>query len=395
MTDNPLTITTPSRSTLQVILFKAGFWLAFLQLTPHSFSQGTQDCIVEELVFSIPSEHAAEFVRLDAEIWTKTLSEQPGFLSKVVWTSRKRPDEVRLIVRWKSQQDWNRVPKQLLEETEKQFRKAMRGKEYRLVEVNAIQQRWIAPNVAGSQTMSLTDADQDWLATGKEISVRFDLVYRKAKRYRAVSLQRVLENSFDLNNTDKQSTRLVFECNDGYLKTMPLAKAIAADGWIAVADLDAPADKRWLDIGGRKSPGPYYVVWRSATRGNAAKFPWPYAVERLRIVEQDEFYQAAYPTGTQSAVPGYHAFRKHCLSCHAVNGVGGTLGVELNMPRSVTEYWQPEDLRAFILDPSSYRLRSKMPTMKHLKSKELDSILLFLRTMAQQRTDEQANSVTR
>lgn len=395
MTQSPFAITTPIRSTFQTVLITASFWLALLLLPPHSFSQETQDCIVEELVFRVPSEHVAEFVRLDAKIWTKTLSEQPGLLSKVVWTSRKRPDEVRLIVRWKSKQDWSRVPKQLLEETEKKFRKAMDDKEYRLVEVNAIQQRWIAPDVAGSQVMSLMDADQDWQDTGIEISVEFDLVYRKAKRYLAVSLQRVLENSFDLEDIDGQSAQLVFECNDGYLKTMPLAKALAADGWIAVADLDAPADKQWLDIGGRKSPGPYYVVWRGVTRGNAAKFPWPYAVERLRIVEQDEFYQAAYPTSAPSAVPGYHAFRKHCLSCHAMNGVGGTIGVELNMPRSVTEYWQPAELRTFILDPSSYRLRSKMPTMKHLKPEELDSILLFLRTMAQQRADEQANAATR
>ena len=82
---------------------------------------------------------------------------------------------------------------------------------------------------------------------------------------------------------------------------------------------------------------------------------------------------------------GFYAFRKHCLACHSINGCGGTMGVELNSPQNVTEYWQPDALRDYILDPAAFRPRCKMPAMKHLPREEIDAILLFLKEMTKKK----------
>jgi hypothetical protein len=70
----------------------------------------------------------------------------------------------------------------------------------------------------------------------------------------------------------------------------------------------------------------------------------------------------APPAGASAAAQrGFGAWRVHCQKCHMLNGDGGEIGPELNWPMNVTEYWQPNMLKRWVLDPASMRLPAKMP----------------------------------
>jgi mono/diheme cytochrome c family protein len=80
--------------------------------------------------------------------------------------------------------------------------------------------------------------------------------------------------------------------------------------------------------------------------------------------------------------PGHELFVTHCLKCHSINGVGGTLGPELNSPCSVTEYWNGRLLSRFIRNAGSIRAGTKMPTFDSLTEKDVQVIVEYLRSMA-------------
>lgn len=69
------------------------------------------------------------------------------------------------------------------------------------------------------------------------------------------------------------------------------------------------------------------------------------------------------------------------MKCHAMNGVGGTLGPELNYPCSVTEYWNPGFLSRFIAKASSIRAGTKMPDFASMPGKDVESIVEYLQYM--------------
>lgn len=60
---------------------------------------------------------------------------------------------------------------------------------------------------------------------------------------------------------------------------------------------------------------------------------------------------------------GFLHFRKHCMSCHTINGEGGGKAPELNYPASVTEYLRSEYLTRWIENPASVRYNTVMPPL--------------------------------
>jgi uncharacterized protein (TIGR03792 family) len=92
----------------------------------------TEEMEIEWLKFHVVPEQREQFVQKDEEIWTATLAQSPGFLSKETWISPEDLAEVILVVHWASFEDWQAIPAQVLDQTEAQFRQAM-GDTYRLV----------------------------------------------------------------------------------------------------------------------------------------------------------------------------------------------------------------------------------------------------------------------
>jgi uncharacterized protein (TIGR03792 family) len=77
--------------------------------------------IIEYLCFQVPMAQQADFLALDAAIWTPALATSPGFLGKEVWRERDAPTRINLVIRWRAQTDWDAMDRAFLAETQAKF----------------------------------------------------------------------------------------------------------------------------------------------------------------------------------------------------------------------------------------------------------------------------------
>lgn len=90
--------------------------------------------VVEWLKFRVFPGSLDKFITEDREIWTDTLSQYPGFLSKEIWLNPAHADEVILVIHWQSMEQWQAIPLHILEETQAQFAQAMGEDDYQFLE---------------------------------------------------------------------------------------------------------------------------------------------------------------------------------------------------------------------------------------------------------------------
>lgn len=216
------------------------------------------------------------------------------------------------------------------------------------------------------------------------ITVPDDPVFHQAKRYQAIPLILVLQQIKGFERLNPQQTQLVFECEDGYNPSLSLEKVLQKKAFLAVKDLDAPKGSDWIDAqkeGRTMKVAPFYVVYTDVPSSDYG-YKWPYNLVRMRLTPVSSETAAIFPKEDDTVVKGYDLFKTNCLTCHAMNGIGGKMGPELNIPMSVTEYWQLPHLQAFILRPSTYRNDCKMPTLTHLKQTDVAEIVRYMQYMA-------------
>ncbi|MFH7027698.1 MAG: TIGR03792 family protein [Heteroscytonema crispum UTEX LB 1556] len=89
--------------------------------------------VIELLKVKIPPEQREKYIQKDAEIWTKALAKYPGFIGKEVWINPNNPQEVILIIRWATLEQWKAIPQAELDAIAKHFDSTM-GKSYPIVE---------------------------------------------------------------------------------------------------------------------------------------------------------------------------------------------------------------------------------------------------------------------
>jgi len=70
----------------------------------------------------------------------------------------------------------------------------------------------------------------------------------------------------------------------------------------------------------------------------------------------------------------------------AVNGEGGRVGPELNVPQSIVEYRPEAQIRAFVRDPQRFRY-TQMPANPHLSDADLDALLAYFHHMRAHKHD--------
>lgn len=92
-------------------------------------SELTEVPAVEWLKFQVPTQQQAQFIKQDAAIWTPVLAGYPGFQSKQIWTNPAAPNELIIVTHWASFEQWQAIPKEVLNRTTQRFHQAM-GAEY-------------------------------------------------------------------------------------------------------------------------------------------------------------------------------------------------------------------------------------------------------------------------
>ncbi len=207
-----------------------------------------------------------------------------------------------------------------------------------------------------------------------------DPVYLRKQQYQGFWLRDVLKE-LSQGRGSEAGLYVRFRCKDGYLPIMPLARAMEGKGLVAIRDAKAPQGKDWQPLPGSgvaSTPAPAYLVWDSPP-GGPEEYPWPYQMLAIELISSSEILAGM---GSDSTKHGGELFMLHCVKCHAINGVGGTFGPELNSPCSVTEYWNPRLLKQFIKKASSVRTGTKMPDFDSLPEKEIHAIIEYLQSLA-------------
>ncbi len=97
--------------------------------------------VIEWLKFKVDPKIRERFVERDQAIWTKTLARQPGFLGKEIWINPDSPDEIILVIRWQTREQWKAIAEELLAETEQKFQDAMGNDTYKMIETKEHQIR--------------------------------------------------------------------------------------------------------------------------------------------------------------------------------------------------------------------------------------------------------------
>ncbi len=184
---------------------------------------------------------------------------------------------------------------------------------------------------------------------------------------------------------------VLFTCSDGYQPSIPSTQFRKYSSYLVYAS----PDKREFTLINKLQNselvelGPFYLVWDNINnpelRAEGAS-GWPYQVVAIDLIDfADRFPNTAPPKNSPDEVKnGFIAFRKYCMTCHSINGEGGTKSVELNYPVSVTEYMGEKWLNRWIDNPQSIRYNTTMPALNpELKDREtiIKDIIAYLKVM--------------
>ena len=255
------------------------------------------------------------------------------------------------------------------------------------------QQQTVLKNTTTASAKQSTDTMTiDLLALQQEgllketrlVTVQDDPVYHSVKRYQAVALSSLLANYTAIKTIDPTAYQIVFECIDGYKPMMPLDKFLTAQSFLAIRDVDAPKGELFSPIikdGQHMKAEPFYLVYQGVSI-NDTDLKWPYNLTKIHLVPNSQNTAVLFPKDDTKAIIGFDLFINNCVTCHAINKIGGNMGPELNYPKSVTEYWHKKQLKAFIKNPASFRAGVRMPKLGNLSTTEIEEIVYYLEYMS-------------
>ena len=223
-----------------------------------------------------------------------------------------------------------------------------------------------------------------------------DPYHERTMRYRALPLRCVLDRGFEASGgaAGLSEAGLLLRALDGYTRPVSGRTLLEPGGHVAFAESSrlpvaageapfSPIDRRQVD------PSPFYLVWSGPDQGDPHETPWPYQLARIEVAPFEQAFPATVPTGLaaeDAGWVGYGLFQRACASCHAINGQGGRVGPDLNVPRSIVEYRPVPQIKAYIQNPQSFRYTS-MPPHPDLGEADLDALIAYFSAMRARKQD--------
>jgi mono/diheme cytochrome c family protein len=217
----------------------------------------------------------------------------------------------------------------------------------------------------------------------------FEIHENGERTYRAFPARPVFDNVF--GKDWRKAREIVFTSIDGYRPSIPVAKFLAHDAYLAFAhEGGAPFTLiNTLQNNETVQLEPLYLVWdniNSKALLEAGASDMPYQIKRVELKSTSDHSNISPPSGSSvEAQRGFMHFRKHCMACHTINGEGGGKAPELNYPASVVEYIKLEYLKQWIENPASIRYNTPMPGLaKEIpnRRKITEELIAYLRAMS-------------
>ena len=221
-----------------------------------------------------------------------------------------------------------------------------------------------------------------------------DPYHLRPKRFLACPLREVMALGFGASWSEDPGRNYFLRARDAYTRPASAARLSEPGAWLAFADLSNPQGEGWEPIDRRQvDPAPFYLVWSGPGQNDPHRYPWPYQLVDIEAAPFEREYAHTLPRGVpagDAAWQGFAIFRGECVACHAINGEGGRVGPELNVPRSIVEYRPATQIKAYVRDPGSFR-HTSMPAHRHLSDADLDALLRYFRAMSQRKHDPGGN----
>ena len=219
-----------------------------------------------------------------------------------------------------------------------------------------------------------------------------DPYYGERRRYVACPIERVFTLGFALTPGEVAEREVLLRALDGYTRTASGRQLTEGGAYLAFDDADRvargeagfdPIDRAQVD------PAPFYLVWTGTGRSDPHLYPWPYQLAEIELTSFEARFPNTVPTLAEPGSPprrGFALFRSQCAHCHAINGEGGKVGPDLNVPRSIVEYRPEGQIKAYIRDPQAFRYTT-MPAHLELSDEELDDLVAYFRYMSKHKVD--------
>ena len=249
----------------------------------------------------------------------------------------------------------------------------------------------------GGETIVSFSRDEIVSRCGREQITVADPYYEKQKTFYATSLSCVLEEGFGTAPEAWGDREIIFRALDGYARSATAETLRREGGFLALADagLAVWPEVAWAPIGREKTdPGPFYVIWNQSGQQGPHLYPWPYQLSVIEMKSVVDAYPHTVPNGLEANHPaqrGHEIFLRDCLTCHAINGDGGVVGPELNLPQSIVEYRDVEQLKVFVRNPREFRY-TKMPANPHLTDADLSDLISYFQAMKERKNDPKDRS---